>query len=70
MIARHIDSPTRLYTKQETAQMLNICVRTLDSHVYAGRLAVVRLGRRRLFRVQDVEAFIQSLTAVTPANRK
>lgn len=57
--------PSKLLTTIETAAILGVCTRTLRSHVNAGELAYVNVGRgtqreQRMFRLADVERFIES----------
>lgn len=56
---------TPLIPPDEAAELLSISVRTLKSHVDAGELRYVSLGRglrreRRMFALADLEAFIQT----------
>jgi excisionase family DNA binding protein len=46
-----------LLTYEEAASVLRISTKTLRRRVAAGDVATVALGRRRLFRRQDLEAF-------------
>lgn len=54
-----------LISRKDAAKMLGICVRSLDKHVIARRLTVVQLGRRRLFRPQDIQAFVSTMLVGT-----
>lgn len=51
-----------LLNRKQAAAQLGIGIRTLDEHVRAGRLVVVRLGKRRLFRQADLELFVSQRT--------
>jgi hypothetical protein len=60
-------SERMLLTKQETAGILGISLRTLDSYISRSLIAFVRLGAletstkpRVRFRRQDIEAFVAS----------
>lgn len=55
---------TPLIPPDEAAELLSISVRTLKSHVDAGELRYVSLGRglrreRRMFALADLEAFVE-----------
>jgi excisionase family DNA binding protein len=46
-----------LLSKRAAAELLSLCARTVDYLVDEGELPVVRVGRRVLFRVRDLEVF-------------
>lgn len=55
-----VDVPSQtkiLIGKKPAAEILDLCPRTIDYLVAGGELPVVRVGRRVLFRVADLEAF-------------
>jgi len=49
---------TELLDLKEAAQRMRISVHTLRSWSYSRKLPVVKLGRRSLFRGEDIEKFI------------
>jgi excisionase family DNA binding protein len=49
-----------MLTKDETAALLAVSIRTLDRIVLAGELPAYRIGGHRRFRVEDVEAYVAS----------
>ncbi len=49
---------TNLLSVKEAANVLGISPPTLRLWTWQGKLAVVNLGRRRLYRPEDLEAFI------------
>lgn len=49
-----------LVGKKPAAELLDLSPRTIDYLVSGGELPVVRVGRRVLFRVADLEAFARS----------
>jgi excisionase family DNA binding protein len=51
----------------ECAEQLNISPSTLRRLVRAGKLPVVRIGRRVLFSSPTVEAYVSSCTRTMPA---
>lgn len=48
----------RLLSRERTAEVLSLSVDAVDELFYAGRLAAVIVGRRRLHSVQAIENFI------------
>ena len=51
-----------LWTYEETAQRVSLTVQALRDLVYKGRgPAVTRMGRRTLFRPQDVRSWVDQL---------
>lgn len=58
--------PVRLLTADEAAQLLRITRRRLLELAHAGQIAVVRLGKLRLFRPNDVAALIDAKTVAPP----
>jgi excisionase family DNA binding protein len=53
----------RLYSIQEVAQLLSVTVKHVYEMAYAGQLATVKLGRRRLVTAEELDRFIASLSA-------
>lgn len=53
-----------LLTRKEAAARTRLCARTLDHHVAAGTgpRGVVRLGRRVLFKAEELDAWVESNT--------
>jgi len=47
-----------LLDEKETAEQLKISIHTLRAWRYQRRLPVVRLGRRVLYRVEDIQRFV------------
>jgi excisionase family DNA binding protein len=52
---------TDLLDASTAAQRLGVSLRTLDRIVASGELRPVRIGRRRFFHVETVDAFIRGL---------
>jgi len=50
----------RLLTRKQASQYLGICVSQLDKLVAKKLIPVVRFCRKPLFRVEDLEKFINS----------
>jgi excisionase family DNA binding protein len=50
-----------LLNKEEASAALSISVGTLDRLVREGKIRPVRLGTRVLFKVTDLEAFVDNL---------
>jgi excisionase family DNA binding protein len=50
-----------LYTLVEVAEKLRVSRRTVERLVAAGRIRVIRIGRRVLVTDRELEAFIASL---------
>ncbi|MGA2360886.1 MAG: helix-turn-helix domain-containing protein [Candidatus Aminicenantales bacterium] len=48
-----------LISVPELCAMLKISRSTLYRHLQAGELRAVKLGRRRLFRPKDIDAFVR-----------
>lgn len=53
-----MDTPALLYSKKESARMLSIGLRTLDSLVERGELRTVHIGRRVLIPLESLQEFI------------
>ena len=51
---------TKLYTKQEVADLLKIHINTVGNHVLHGRLRSTKIGRRRYFTEKHVEELIKA----------
>ena len=49
---------TELKSIRETAERLRVSIHTLRAWSYQRRIPVVKLGRRTLFREDDIEKFI------------
>lgn len=49
---------TELMNLKEASQKLKISIHTLRAWSYQRRIPVVKLGRRTLFREEDIEKFI------------
>jgi excisionase family DNA binding protein len=52
---------SRLLDSRTVAQRLGVSARTLDRIVASGDLRPVRIGRRRFFHVETVDAFVREL---------
>ncbi len=52
----------QLWTAKQTAEHLQISIRTLDRWVRQGKIAQVKLGRHNKYRQEDVEALIAGNT--------
>ncbi len=52
---------TKLLDSRTAADQLNVSLRTLDRIVASGDLRPVRIGRRRFFHVETVDAFVREL---------
>jgi len=48
-----------LHTKRETAQLLSLSLRTIDTLISMKRLPVVRIGGRVMVRASDLLKFIK-----------
>ena len=57
-----------LITKGEVAERLSVSVRTIERLVATGRLPQVYVERSARFRVQDLEAYVNSLTESHPVD--
>ena len=53
----------RIYTSDETADMLKITTRTLFTLRKAGKIKAVRMGKRWIYTESDIRDFIASLKA-------
>lgn len=49
---------TTFYTTKETAALLKTTTRGIDNLVYNGRISFVKRGGKRLFREEDIQAYI------------
>ena len=49
-----------LISKRESAQLLGLCVRTMEELVRRGELVPRRIGRRVLFRREELERFARA----------
>ena len=49
---------TTFYTTKETAELLRTTPRGVDNLVYRGKIAFVKRGGKRLFREEDIQAYI------------
>lgn len=47
-----------LYSRRDAAQMLNICLRSLDSAIKRGDIVTRRLGRRVLIPWQEIDRLV------------
>lgn len=52
--------PRLLFTFDEALIVLRVSRRTLQSHVSAKAIGVVRIGRRVFFRLEDLDAFVRA----------
>ena len=48
-----------LFTRQESARLISISLRTLDALLASGQIASCRIGRRRLIARKELEKFAQ-----------
>jgi excisionase family DNA binding protein len=53
-----------LSTRQKTAKQLNISLPTLDDYTRRGIIRGCRLGRRVLYRPEDIEAALKEINSV------
>ena len=51
-----------LVGKARASELLSVCPRTIDNLVQVGEWPVVRIGRRVLFRLADLESFARRRT--------
>ena len=51
----------RLFSTRATAQYLGVCEDTLRTYADLGDIPARRLGRRRVFTLEDLDAFIEAL---------
>ena len=51
----------RLFSTRAAAQYLGICEDTLRTYADLGDILARRLGRRRVFTLEDLDAFIEAL---------
>lgn len=59
--------PRRLLTLQEVADSIAMSLRKVEQLIHAGDLPVVRIGRSSRVRVEDLDDFINRLTADAPS---
>lgn len=59
-IRQSSEPPERLFTFDESLNLLRVSRRVLQHLVSNGGIAVVRIGRRVLFRPSDIDAFIEA----------
>ncbi|MGH9072877.1 MAG: helix-turn-helix domain-containing protein [Acidimicrobiales bacterium] len=59
----HPRSPKRLYTLEEAAASLGISRTRLHQLVATGAIASLKLGRRRMFRPQDLDDYVEGLAS-------
>jgi excisionase family DNA binding protein len=57
----------RLYSIAEAADLLSVTRKHIYQLAYSGRLATVKLGRRRLITAEELDRFISSLTPTDEA---
>ncbi len=56
----HMDGENKiLMSKQESAQALGLCIRTMEELVRRGELTPKRIGRRVPFRREELERFVR-----------
>jgi len=48
-----------LIDKKEAAKRLRISIKTLERAVFAGQITCYRVGKRVLFRTEDLEIFLE-----------
>ena len=53
----------RLFSTRAAAQYLGICEDTLRTYADLGDIPARRLGRRRVFTLEDLDTFIEALPA-------
>ena len=51
----------RLFSTRAAAQYLGVCEDTLRTYADLGDIPARRLGRRRVFTLEDLDAFIEAL---------
>lgn len=49
---------TTFYTTKEVAELLKTTTRGIDNLAYHGRISFVKRGGKRLFREEDIQAYI------------
>jgi len=49
----------KLFSRNETAELLNLSVRKIDSLRSTGELTCIKAGNRTLFHKADIDAYIQ-----------
>ena len=59
---RASEDPERLLTKEEVADLLGVCERTVDKLVASGRIASLKIGRARRIPRKAVLSYIRSKT--------
>ena len=47
------------YSKLELGMELNVCVRTIDNWIAAGKISYSKLGKRVIFSQRDLDQFIE-----------
>ena len=57
---KHQEVPQLAVDLDTAATITSLCRRTLENHIRANRLKAVKVGRRTLVRVRDLEAFLRS----------
>jgi len=54
----------RYYRRQEAAELLCVCPKTLDKYIRRGDLTVHKLGRRVLISASDLVQFVERHTSI------
>ena len=47
------------YSKLQLGMKLNVCVRTIDNWIAAGKISYSKLGKRVIFSQRDLDEFIE-----------
>lgn len=58
-VSKDREGPKLAVCRTEAAEMLSVCVKTLDRLVSEGKIHSVKVCRRRIFPVQDILAWLQ-----------
>jgi len=61
------DGAAKLLSLDEAAAYLNCCPKTLRGHIEAGEILYVRIGKRRKFMAEDLDAFLLSRKEKCPS---
>jgi excisionase family DNA binding protein len=68
-VSRYDTPPPLLLSADRTARMLGISPRTVWTLCAAGEIPSVRLGKRRLFRISTIDAWLAARERAQPARK-
>lgn len=51
--------PVQLLSVEETARRLNLCRKSVEIRISKGELRSLKIGRRRLLRLKDLQDFVE-----------